>query len=128
MYFFRKNCWKVFFWLCFWGFLITKILVNFNVLKIIKFHIKFQYLAKITKRMLNFSHFHIFYTQIWLNCLMDDWPVRSIKKFKKRKKERKRGHYSCKTHLEEDTFASKPSIEGPMCHCPSCVEIECSTN
>jgi hypothetical protein len=38
---------------------------------------------------------------------MDDWPVRSIKKFKKRKKERKRGHYSCKTHLEEDTFASK---------------------
>jgi hypothetical protein len=34
---------------CFLGVLITKILVDFNVLKIIKFHIKFQHVAKLQK-------------------------------------------------------------------------------
>jgi hypothetical protein len=59
---------------------------------------------------------------------MDDWPVRTIKNTKKEKRKRKGHYYSCESHLEEDPFASKPPIEGPMCQSPSCVEMECSTN
>jgi len=47
-------------------------------------------------------------------------------KFKKTKK-KERKVITAVNPIEEDPFASKASIEGPMCR-PSCLEMECSTN